>query len=244
MSNTIVTDRDTKFWGYFWRTLLNKLETKLLFSTTCHPQTDGQTDVVNHILSTMLRAILNTNLKLWEECLPHVEFAYNRVVHSTTKFSLFQVVYGFNPRTPIGLIPLPPSEFVNLDVSQHADFIQKLHETTKWNIERMDEKYRIAGSKDRKEIKLEPSDLVWLHLQKDCFPELRKSKLMSGVVGPFKVLEVPADFGVSHMFNISDLHLYLGEEDEMSSMMTPIQGGGMMRTSIHMMILLLLFKDP
>jgi hypothetical protein len=53
MSNTIVTDRDTKFWGYFWRTLLNKLETKLLFSTTCHPQTDGQTDVVNHILSTM-----------------------------------------------------------------------------------------------------------------------------------------------------------------------------------------------
>jgi hypothetical protein len=117
MSNTIVTDHDTKFWGYFWRTLLNKLETKLLFSTTCHPQTDGQTDVVNHILSTMLRAILNTNLKLWEECLPHVKFAYNRVVHSTIKFSLFQVVYGFNPRTPIGLIPLPPSEFVNLDVS-------------------------------------------------------------------------------------------------------------------------------
>jgi hypothetical protein len=100
-----------------------------------------------------------------------------------------------------------------------------LHETTKWNIERMDEKYRIAGSKDRKEIKLEPSDLVWLHLQKDCFPELRKSKLMSGAVGPFKVLEVPADFGVSPMFNISDLHPYLGEEDEMSSMMTPIQRG-------------------
>jgi hypothetical protein len=87
------------------------------------PQTDGQTKVVNCTLSTMLQTILNTNLKLWEECLPQVEFAYNRVVHSTTKFSLFQVVYGLNPRALIDLIPLPPLEFVNLDASQRADFI-------------------------------------------------------------------------------------------------------------------------
>jgi hypothetical protein len=37
----------------------------------------------------MLRAILKKNLKMWEECLPHVEFAYNRVEHSTTKVSPF-----------------------------------------------------------------------------------------------------------------------------------------------------------
>jgi hypothetical protein len=80
-------------------------------------------DVVNHTLSTMLRAVLNTNLKLWEECLQHIEFTYNRVVHSTTKFSLFQVVYGFHAHAPINLIHLPPSEFVNLDASQRADFI-------------------------------------------------------------------------------------------------------------------------
>jgi hypothetical protein len=188
MPNTIVSDHDTKFLGHFWRTLWNKLGTKLLFSTTCHPQTDGQTEVVNHTLSTMLQVVLNTNLKLWEECLPHVEFAYNRVVHSTTKFSPFQVVYDFNSRAPIDLIPLPPSEFVNLDASQWADFIRKLHETTKQNIERMNEKYRIVGSNGRKEIKLEPGALVWLHLWKDRFLELRKSKLMSRAVGLFKLL--------------------------------------------------------
>jgi hypothetical protein len=48
---------------------------------------DGQTEVVNHTLSTIFWVVLNTNSKLWEECLSHVEFAYNRVVHSTTKFS-------------------------------------------------------------------------------------------------------------------------------------------------------------
>jgi hypothetical protein len=123
MPNTIFSNRDSKSLGHFWRTLWNKLGTKLLFSTTCHPQMDGQTEVVNRTLSTMLRAILNTKLKLWEVCLPHVEFAYNRVVHSTTKFSPFQVVYGFNPRAPIDLIPLPPLEFVKLDASQWADFL-------------------------------------------------------------------------------------------------------------------------
>jgi hypothetical protein len=62
--NTIVLDRDAKFLSYFWRTLLLKLGTKLLFSTTCHPQIDGQTEVVNRTLSTMLRAILKSNLML------------------------------------------------------------------------------------------------------------------------------------------------------------------------------------
>jgi hypothetical protein len=52
---TIVSGRDTKILSYFWKTLWGKLGTKLLFSTTCHPQTDGQTKVVNRILSTMLR---------------------------------------------------------------------------------------------------------------------------------------------------------------------------------------------
>uniref|UniRef100_A0A8R7PP85 Integrase catalytic domain-containing protein n=1 Tax=Triticum urartu TaxID=4572 RepID=A0A8R7PP85_TRIUA len=55
---TIVSDRDTKFLRYFWKTLWAKLGTKLLFSTTCHPQTDGQTEVVNCTLSMMLRAVL------------------------------------------------------------------------------------------------------------------------------------------------------------------------------------------
>jgi hypothetical protein len=65
-----------------------------------------------------LQAILKSNLKLWEECLPHIEFPYNRSVHSTMKLSPFQVVYGFNPHAPIDLLPLPPSETTCFDASQ------------------------------------------------------------------------------------------------------------------------------
>jgi DNA repair exonuclease SbcCD nuclease subunit len=110
-----------------------------------------------------------------------------------------------------------------------------MHETTKFNIEKMNEKYRIAASKGRKEVKLEPGDLVWLHLRKERFPELRKSKLMSRAAGPFKILakindnaykiELPPEFGVSPSFNISDLRSYLGEEDEMSLRTMSMQEG-------------------
>ena len=125
---SIVSDRDAKFLSHFWKTLWGKLGTKLLFSTTCHPQTDGQTEVVNRTLSTLLRAIIQKNLKTWEECLPHVEFAYNRTVHSATKFSPFEIVYGFNPLTPLDLLPLPIDNRASMNGKKKAEFVKKLHE--------------------------------------------------------------------------------------------------------------------
>ena len=89
--------------------------------------------------------------------------------------------------------------------------------------------------KVEKEIKLEPGDLVWLHLRKDRFLELHKSKLMPRAAGPYKIiekindnaykLELPPEFGVSSTFNIADLNPCLGEEDQIESRMTPIQEG-------------------
>jgi hypothetical protein len=87
-------------------------------------------------LSTMLQAILKSNLKLWDKCLPHIEFGYNRSVHSTTKVSLFQVVCDFNSRASIDLLPLPPFETTCFDASQRSKFILKMHEITKLNIKK------------------------------------------------------------------------------------------------------------
>jgi hypothetical protein len=77
MPKEIVFDRDTKFISKFWKSLMVGLETKLLFSTTYHPQTDGQMERVNQILEDMLRMHVMHQPKKWEDYLPLVEFAYN-----------------------------------------------------------------------------------------------------------------------------------------------------------------------
>ncbi|RDX90709.1 hypothetical protein CR513_27401, partial [Mucuna pruriens] len=82
LSRIIVSDRDMRFLG-----------TKLLFSIVAHPQANGQTEVVNRTIATLLCAIIQKNLTNWEKFLPHVEFAYNRTVHSTSSYSPFEVVY-------------------------------------------------------------------------------------------------------------------------------------------------------
>ena len=230
---TIVSDRDTKFLSYFWKTLWAKLGTKLLFSTTCHPQTDGQTEVVNRTLSTMLRAVLKKNLKLWEDCLPHVEFAYNRAVHSTTNSCPFEIVYGFKPHTPMDLLPLPLQEQVNLDATKRLEFIKRLHAETRKNIEQKSAQYAKQANKGKKKVTFQPGDLVWLHLRKDRFPQQRKSKLSPRGDGPFKVLqkindnaykiELPPEYSnVSTTFNVKDLLPFVGEPE---SRTTPSQEG-------------------
>jgi hypothetical protein len=60
---SIISDRDFKFLSYFWKVLWGKLGTKLLFSTTCHLQTDGQTKVVNKTLTQLLHTVVHKNLK-------------------------------------------------------------------------------------------------------------------------------------------------------------------------------------
>ena len=141
MPMIIVSDRNCKFFNYFWKTLWCKLGTKLLFSTTCHPQTDGQTEVVNKTLSTLLMAIIKKNITTCEKCLPHVEFSYNLTIHSTTKFSPFEIIYGFNPLTPLDLMPLPLSVRAKLDGKKKVEFVKKIHEKTRLNIEKRIENY-------------------------------------------------------------------------------------------------------
>ena len=223
MPRTIVSDRDAKFLSYFWKTLWSKLGTKLLFSTTCHPQTDGQTEVVNRTLSTLLRAIIKKNIKTWEECLRHVEFAYNRAIHSSTKFSPFEIFYGFNPLTPLDLSPLPMSERVNLDGHLKADLVKKIHETARLNIERRTEQYAKHANKGRTKVVFEPGDWVWLHMRKERFPEQRRSKLLPRGDGPFQVLErindnaykldLPGEYKVSATFNVTDLSPFDAGDD-------------------------------
>jgi hypothetical protein len=168
-------------------------------------------------------------------CLPHVEFAYNRATHSSTKMCPFQIVYGYIPRAPIDLFSLDAEDAPHIDVVAHVEQMIDLHEHTYQNIAAANAKYQVAGSKGRKHVTFAPGDMVWLHLSRDHFPTLRHSKLMPRAAGPFKVLtkindnayilDLPAEFGVSTSFNVADLKPYVGEDEELPSRTTSVLEG-------------------
>ena len=167
--------------------------------------------------------------------MPHVEFAYTRFVHFATKFSPFEIVYGFNPLTPLDLSPLPLSEHVNLDGKRKAKLVKQIHEKVKLNIERRTEHYARQANKGRQHVVFEPGDLVWLHMRKERFPTQRKSKLLPRGDGPFQVLErindnaykldLPGEYNVSATFNVSDLSPF-GVGDELDLRTNPFQEEG------------------
>jgi hypothetical protein len=66
MPKEIISDRDTKFTSNFWKYLFASFETKLIFSTTYHPQTDGNLERVNQVLEDMLRMHVMHQPKKWE----------------------------------------------------------------------------------------------------------------------------------------------------------------------------------
>jgi hypothetical protein len=70
LPRSIVSDRDTKFMGHFRRTLWKKLGKNLSFISVYHPQTDGQTEVVNRSLGDLLRSLVIEHHSQWDHILP------------------------------------------------------------------------------------------------------------------------------------------------------------------------------
>ena len=69
-------------------------------STSYHPQTGGQTEVMNRTLEDYLRAFTQDGQDRWDEMLTMVEFAMNNTVNTSTSETPFYLNYGKHPVTP------------------------------------------------------------------------------------------------------------------------------------------------
>jgi hypothetical protein len=68
-------------------------------STSYHPQSDDQIEVVKKCLETYLQCFASDKQHQWVKWLPLVEWWYNTSYHTTTKMIPFEVVYGQHPST-------------------------------------------------------------------------------------------------------------------------------------------------
>jgi transposase InsO family protein len=120
LPRSIVSDKDTKFVGHFWRTLWKKLGTNSSFSSSYHPQKDGKIEVVNRSLRNLLRSLVTEHHNQWNQILPQAEFTYNDSPNRSTGKSPFQILYGMKPRGVYELRDLEKSEISSARVEDFA----------------------------------------------------------------------------------------------------------------------------
>ncbi|CAL2264204.1 unnamed protein product [Prunus armeniaca] len=97
---SIISDRDTRFTGKLWTELFRLLGSQLNFSTSFHPQTDGQTERVNTLLELYLRHYVSANQRDWAKLLDVAQFSYNLQRSESTGSSPFKLATGQQPMTP------------------------------------------------------------------------------------------------------------------------------------------------
>ncbi|RDX97715.1 hypothetical protein CR513_19466, partial [Mucuna pruriens] len=100
------------------------------------------------------------------------------------------ITYDFNPLSPLDLFPLHilPNCVKDGGLSK-AEFVKRLHDKAWLHMEKKDEKYSKNANKGRKEVLFKEGDSMWVHLRKERFPHLRKSKLCPRGDGPINVLK-------------------------------------------------------
>ena len=86
---SIVSDCDTVFTSAFWRELFRLAGVKLNMSSAFHPQSDGQSEVVNRIITMYLRCLVGDRPRSWLQWLPWAGYCYNTSFQTAIRCSPF-----------------------------------------------------------------------------------------------------------------------------------------------------------
>jgi transposase InsO family protein len=97
MPKSIVSDRDPIFISHFWQEFFKMSGTKLQPSLAYHPQTNGQTEVINRCVEQYLRCFVHQWPTQWCSYLPWMEYWYNTTYHNSTGMTPFQALYRCLP---------------------------------------------------------------------------------------------------------------------------------------------------
>lgn len=158
---SIISDRDKVFTSAFLREFMKLLGVNLKLCIAYHPQTDGQSEVLNRCLEGYLRCMCHTLPQDWLKYLPLAEFWYNTNFHSTTKKTPYEVMYGQPP--PIHMPYILGSSLLDaVDKSLHMR--EQTISILKQNLCKAQNRMKQAADTKRSDRQFEVGDWVYLKL--------------------------------------------------------------------------------
>jgi len=180
--SAIISDRDSKFMGSFWKEVFTKMNVNLLTSTAWHPQTDGQSERTNQTVEIALRFFLSTGENDWVSVLPYLQGSLNNAIRSTG-FAPNELVYGFRVREGLDLLA-GELDVQDLDRLRSVKRQEAADAMAFANIS-----VKSRYDKLHKSLRLHAGDLVFLRLHSGYKIPGVHHKYSNQRVGPFKILE-------------------------------------------------------
>ena len=217
---SIVSDRDSVFTSSFWDEMFRLSGTQLKMSSAYHPQTDGQTEVVNRGLETYLRCFASEHPNSWSIYLHWAELSYNTSHHSSTGMSPFMAVYGREPP------PMHPYHIGDTRLVELADMLEErdaILNSLQDNIHMAQTRMKEQADKHRRHVEFSEGDMVFLKLQpykQKTLAKYRFEKLSPRYFGPYPILkkigsvayklQLPAEAKIHPIFHVSQLKFAQG----------------------------------
>ena len=93
----LLSDNGTQFTARFFQNICRILGIRNVFTTTYHPQANGQVERFNRTLTSALRKYVGEHPKDWDLFSDAMTFAYNTQVHRTTNIAPFELVLARAP---------------------------------------------------------------------------------------------------------------------------------------------------
>ncbi|KAJ8341888.1 hypothetical protein SKAU_G00341790 [Synaphobranchus kaupii] len=122
----ILTDQGSCFMSNVMKALCQLMKVKQVRTSVYHPQTDGLVERFNKTLKQMMRKLIESDAKDWDQPLPYLLFSVREVPQASTGFSPFELLYGRRPR---GLLDLA-KEAWEQQPTRHTtviEHVEKMH---------------------------------------------------------------------------------------------------------------------
>jgi hypothetical protein len=182
---SIVSDRGPQFISTYWKAFTAILGIELKLSTANHPQTDGQTEIMNQYLDQRLRPFVNYYQDNWSDLLPMMDYAQLTLPHATIGMSPYELQHGgAKPRTSFDW----KQPKTHTDAEQLAHQISDVVQLGRSNMLKAQEKKKNDANKHRRPVDFDVGDKVFLTM-KSWTTERPSGKLDNQMAGPYKILE-------------------------------------------------------